>query len=153
MPELNTTPTYQLTEEEKAEIVSLLSQSLIDNNTAINISDLAKNDIASQISNQISTGALPLLISDKDKTDIITEVLAELYAKSQDSSTLEKVSNLDGVTSIPAVKNDNDIVAVPLELFTTNNPIEVAGQDAIDILVAQGKIVDTQIYFTPVDDE
>ena len=92
-------------------------------------------------------------ISEEDKADIIAEVLAELYAKSQDTSTLTKVTDLTGVTSIPAVKNDTDIVAVPLNLLTTNKPVEVAGQDAIDVLVAQGKIVDTQIYFTPVEDE
>lgn len=128
MPDLNTTPAYQLTATEKAEIVTQLSQSIVNNNTPINISDTAKSDI-------------------------IAEVLAELYAKSQDTSTLTKVTDLTGVTSIPAVKNDTDIVAVPLNLLTTNKPVEVAGQDAIDVLVAQGKIVDTQIYFTPVEDE
>ena len=114
MPDLNTTPAYQLTATEKAEIVTQLSQSIVNNNTPINISDTAKP---------------------------------------QDTSTLTKVTDLTGVTSIPAVKNDTDIVAVPLNLLTTNKPVEVAGQDAIDVLVAQGKIVDTQIYFTPVEDE
>ena len=92
-------------------------------------------------------------LSDADKADIVQEVLAELYAASQDTSSLTKVSDLTGVTSIPAVKNDTDIVSVPLNLITTNKPIEVAGQEAIDILVAQGKIVPSQIYFTPIEDE
>ena len=153
MPELSTTPAYQLTATEKVEIVTQLSQSIVNSNTPINISDTAKSDIISEISNQFSTGVLSMPISDEDKADIIAEVLAELYAKSQDTSTLTKVSDLTGVTSIPAVKNDTDIVAVPLGLLTTNKPIEVDGQEAIYILVAQGKIVDSQIYFTPVEDE
>ena len=130
MPDLNTTPAYQLTATEKAEIVTQLSQSIVNNNTPINISDTAKSDIISEISNQFSTGVLSMPISEEDKADIIAEVLAELYAKSQDTSTLTKVTDLTGVTSIPAVKNDTDIVAVPLNLLTTNKPVEVAGQDA-----------------------
>lgn len=100
-----------------------------------------------------STSPTIIPLTDADKADIIQEILAELKAGSQDVSTLEKVTALSGVTSIPAVKDDTDIVAVPLKLLTTDKPVEVTGQDAIDVLVAQGKIVDSQIYFTPVEDE
>lgn len=153
MPELDTTTKYQLTEAEKTDLVAQLKQSFTDGSTKVEISETSKADIVSQISNKLSSGTLSVNISEADKADIIQEVLAELYAKSQDTATLEKVGNLDGVTSIPAVRDDKDIVAVPLGLLTTNQPQEVKGQQDIDILVAQGKIVPTQIYFTPVDDE
>lgn len=93
-------------------------------------------------------------LTDSDKADIIEEVLAELLAKSQQVKTLEQVGNLDGITTIPAVRDTDDaIVSVPLNLLTTNKPIEVTGQEEIDILVAQGKIIASQLYFTPADED
>ncbi len=153
MPELDTTTKYQLTEAEKTDLVAQLKQSFTDGSTKVEISETSKADIVSQISNKLSSGTLSVNISEADKADIIQEVLAELYAKSQGTATLEKVGNLDGVTSIPAVRDDKDIVAVPLNLLMTSKPIEVSGQQDINILVAQGKIVDSQFYFTPVEDE
>ncbi len=144
----------QLTEEERTAIVTQLKQTILSDGVSLNLTESDKQDIAGQISDNISSGTLSVKLSDADKADIIKEVLAELYAKSQDVNTLEEVTSLNGINSIPAVRTtDNAIVSVPLGLVTTNQPIEVSGQEAIDILVAQGKIVPTQLYFTPVDDE
>lgn len=153
MPELDTSTKYQLSDLEKADLVAQIKQSIADGSTKVDISEASKADIASRISNELSSGVLAVKISEADKADIVQEVLSELYAKSDDTATLEKVGNLDGITSIPAVRDDKDIVAVPIGLLTTNQPQEVKGQQDIDILVAQGKIVATQIYFTPIDDE
>lgn len=92
-------------------------------------------------------------LTDADKADIIKEVLAEIYANSQQTSTLEKVGNLDGITSLPAVKDDSDIVAVPLSLLTTSQPIEISSEEDIAILAAQGKLVDSQIYYLPEEED
>lgn len=83
------------------------------------------------------------VISDADKQVIIQQavqqVLAQLYEQSTQVSTLEKVESLNGLTSIPAVRNGIDIVAVPLRLLTPPNlePIEskiAAANSASDIL-------------------
>lgn len=160
MPEQPTQPTYQLTASEKAELVESVKQTLLaqDGGIQFALSATDKQDVADavyqELNNDFSTGLIPISISEADKADIIQEVLAELYAQSQDVKTLEEVTSLDGINSIPAVRSSDDaIVSVPLGLITTNQPIEVSGQEEIDILVAQGKIVDSQLYFTPVDDE
>lgn len=133
------------------DIVSELQTSGI-NLTAESKTEVA-NQVLSDLTGDIERGEISISISDSDKADIIQEVLAELYARSQDTKTLEKVETLDGITTIPGVRNDADIVSVPLGLLTTNQPIEVSGQDAIDVLVAQGKIISNQLYFTPADED
>lgn len=144
---------FQLSDLERADIAERVAQNL----KQVGISNLIGADeireIASQVSNSISNGETKVSISDEDIANIVQEVLAELYANSTDTKTLEKVGNLDGITSIPAVRNDDDIVSVPLNLLTTNQPIEVSGQEEIDILVAQGKIIQSQLYFTPADED
>lgn len=76
-----------------------------------------------------------------------------MKADSQQVRTLPQVTDLTGLTSLPAVNSDNSIVTVPLTLFAQTHPQEITGQTDIDILVAQGKIDSNQIYFTPVDEE
>lgn len=160
MPEQALQPSYQLTATEKAELVESVKQTLLaqDGGIQFTLSATDKQEVSdavyTELNNNISAGLIPFSISDADKADIIQEVLSELYAQSQDVKTLEEVTTLEGITSIPAVRDtDNEIVSVPLGLITTNQPIQVSGQDAIDVLVAQGKIVANQLYFTPVDEE
>lgn len=148
------TTQYTLSATEKQEIAQSVVQSFNNGEFKYTLADSDKEAIVGEISDSLNAGTLSVKISDADKADIIAEVLAELYAKSQQVKSLERVGNLSGITTIPAVRDTDDaIVAVPLELVTTNQPIEVAGQDAIDILVAQGKIIPGQLYFTPVDEE
>ncbi len=132
MAEISNAGNYALSEAEKTQIATEVIQSL---------------------SNDFSAGTLSLSISDKDKADIIAEVLAQLKADSQQVRTLPQVTDLTGLTSLPAVNSDNSIVTVPLTLFAQTHPQEITGQTDIDILVAQGKIDSNQIYFTPVDEE
>lgn len=154
MAEIQTTTQYTLSDSEKSEIAQSVLQSFQNGEYQYNLNESDKHSIVNTISNNLTTGNLSVKISDSDKADIIAEVLAELYAKSTQVKTLERVGNLNGITTIPAVRDtDDEIVAVPLELMITNQPIEVAGQDAIDILTAQGKIIPGQLYFTPVDEE
>lgn len=129
MAEQTLQPTYQLSETEKSELVESVKQAILS-----------------------QEGGIPL--SDADKADIIQEALGELYAKSQDVKALEEATSLEGIASLPAIRGaDGEIVSVPLGLLAPRHPIEVSGQGEIDILVAQGKIAATQLYFTPVDDE
>lgn len=160
MPEQALQPSYQLTATEKTELAEIVKQTLLTQDGGIQFTlsatdkQAVSNAVYNELNNNISAGLIPFSISEADKADIIQEVLAELYAQSQDVKTLEEVSSLDGINSIPAVRSSDDaIVSVPIGLLTTNQPIEVSGQEEIDILVAQGKIVATQLYFTPVDDE
>lgn len=154
MAEIQTTTQYTLSISEKQEIAKSVLDSFNSGEYKYTLAESDKEAIIGDISDSLLSGELSVKISDADKADIIAEVLAELYAKSQQVKTLERVGNLNGITTIPAVRDTDDaIVAVPLELVTTNQPIEVAGQDAIDILTAQGKIITGQLYFTPVDEE
>lgn len=145
--------TVTLTDLEKKEIAQQVAQSISEGNVAVNSSDADKSDIASQIATEWAQNGVSVNISDQDKADIVQEVLAELYAKSQQTRTLERVGNLDGITTIPAVRNDKDIVAVPLGLLTVAIPQEIQSEEDIAILEAQGKLVETQIYFTKEEDE
>lgn len=112
---------------------------------------ITQNILSSLASGETKVG---VTVSATDKAAIVAQVLAELYAKSQDVKTLEKVYYLDGITSIPAIRDsDEAIVSIPLNLLTTNRPIEISGQSDIDILVAQGKIIPYQLYFTPIEEE
>lgn len=148
------TTQYTLSASEKQEIAQNVLASFNSGEYQYTLNETDRQVIVNQISDNLSTGSLSVKISDSDKADIIQEVLAELFVKSQDVKTLEQVGNLNGITTIPAVRDTDDaIVAVPLSLVTTNKPIEVGGQDAIDILEAQGKIIPGQLYFTPVDEE
>lgn len=113
------------------------------------ISAAERQQIKQEILVSLQDGSTPVTISDSDKADIIAEVLAELYAKSQDTKTLEKVGNLDGITSIPAVRDDNDIVSVPLDLLKTNVPKEISEQQDLAVLQAQGKLIVGQLYYIP----
>lgn len=60
-------------------------------------------------------------MANEDKTgqhsEIVKDVLAEVMAKSQQVSDLTEVASLEGVNSLPAVKDGKDIVAVPLRII------------------------------------
>lgn len=145
--------TVTLTEVEKKEIALQVAQSISEGNVAVNLSNADKADIASQIATDWAQNGITVNISDQDKADIVQEVLAELYAKSQQTRTLEKVSSLDGITTIPGVRDDNDIVAVPLGLLTVAIPKQIQSEEDIAILEAKGELVATQIYFTEEEDD
>lgn len=142
---------YQLSEVERADIANRVKESLLANGGLLTTND--KSEIAGIVASSIASGTTQVQISDTDIANIVAEVIAQLKAESTDTRTLEKVGNLNGITSIPAVRNDEDIVSVPLGLLTTNRPIEVKGQEDIDILVAQGKIIESQLYFVPAEED
>lgn len=119
----------------------------------VTLTELEKKEIALQVAQSISDGNVAVNLSNTDKADIVQEVLAELYAKSQQTRTLEKVNSLDGITTIPGVRDDNDIVAVPLGLLTVAIPKQIQSEEDIAILEAKGELVATQIYFTEEEDD
>lgn len=116
------------------------------------MSELQTQSIAT-VTQSISNGNDVVNLSDQDKADIIQEVLTELYAKSQQIRTLEKVSSLAGITTIPGVRNDDDIVAVPLGLLTVATPKQIQSEEDIAILEAKGELIATQIYFTEEEND
>lgn len=112
------------------------------------LNEAERAEIVQSVADKITNGDISVSLSDADIANIVNEVLANLKADSTDVATLPKVQVLDGVVSIPAIKNDTSIVSVPLELLVTNKPIEIADENELRILEAQGKIIDSQLYFT-----
>lgn len=55
-----------------------------------------------------------------EKQEIIEAVLAEIEAKAQNMEDATAVQSLEGITSLPGLKNGNVVVVVPMSLLTAN---------------------------------
>lgn len=148
MPEINVPLKYQLTEAEKVEISNLV---LADLTEGVTLSDVSKREVVNEISSQFQSGELVATIGDADKREIVTEVLSELKAQSTDVQTLERITDIEEVISLPAIRPDASFAAVPVDILVPKAPIEISSEEDIDILKAQGKLVENQFYFIAED--
>lgn len=55
-----------------------------------------------------------------EKQEIIDAVLAAIESKAQNMENATSVQSLDGITSLPGLKNGNVVVVVPMSLLTAN---------------------------------
>lgn len=58
-----------------------------------------------------------MALTTEEKNSIVQQVLAEIYANSNDITSLDSVQSLDGVSSLPARKGSN-LVSVPINLLS-----------------------------------